>query len=862
MERLAAIITWLRDTIAAQPWLASVQPYVARAPDWALLAAPALIVLLVMSALLRLRRKAARRPKAQTPISALPARTIVAANVSAPVNKPVTVKKATRAKLSTAATAPPTTAASDARATGIPNEGDQDRGVRVFVSSTFLDMQDERDELVGTTFLDLRRQFRERGVELLEVDLRWGVTEQDVTLDVCLREVDRCKPYFIGLLGQRYGTLVTDSELTPELVADFPVLSGAVGRSLTEIEIMQGVLNDPDTAKRALFFERDPAWLDTLDQERRASFEEHSEPARAKLADLKTRISNSVATVHEYKTPKDVGDAVKAALSAALDASFPQADAPDAFTQTHRLHAAYARDRLGPHIGAELYLDRLDEWMSQADAPPLLITGASGGGKSKLLAKWLQARRAKSGNDIMFAHYLGASPDSADPMQLMRRLWEHLNRATGESVDFPSGDPALMEGDPDLMEVASRLAPRIAQANVVAERNDCHILIALDGLDKLTSDSSLRWLPSVLPPRVKLVASSLDGEAKSAALARGWSALEIKPLDAAGQSTFIASTLKLWGKSDLPPARKQRILAHPLAGLPLFLKTVLEELRVSATNAVLDARLVNYLKARAMPDLFAHVLERLEHECGQALVERALSLIEASRAGLEEAEIIAITGATPLAWAKLRNGLGDSLRDQVGRVAFSHDYLSQAVKARYLPTDDKRRAAHLAIADQFEKREPDARQAEELPYQLRTAEAWDRLERLLVDLDRFRSLSMHEYGQLLTYWLSLKAAGRDPETLLARLKHAPSDRDIALAPQSEIDFLLHMPDGRLQGEETYEEGVLRVMTIILGPERVFDIVAGVTGSLELLHALHNCFERQLEDATWVERVRAEIEKRN
>ena len=758
MDWLGRAAGWLRDFLGQQPWLDALAPTLAQTPDWALVAsAPVFVATLLLLVLIMgprgPREPRATRAKAEQMATARP--TVTSPAASAP--KAAALPKQNAA--GRAATHPPNAAPPTARVTGIPADSDQDRGVRVFVSSTFLDMQGERDELVRTTFLDLRRQFRERGVGLLEVDLRWGVTEQDVTLDVCLSEVNRCKPYFIGLLGQRYGTLLTDTELTPELLADFPVLRDGVGRSLTEIEIMQGVLNDPDTAKRALFFERDPAWLDTVGQEQRALFEETTEEARAKLADLKTRIRHSVATVQEYTTPKDVGDAVKAALGAALEESFPEADAPDAFTRTHRLHAAYARDRLGPHIGAELYLDRLDQWISQADAPPLLITGASGGGKSKLIAKWLQAQRAKFSDDIMFAHYLGASSDSADPMQVMRRLWEHLNRATGESVDLPGGDA-------DLTDVTSGLVQRIAQANVFAQRNDCRILIALDGLDKLASESNLRWLPSVLAPGVKLVASSLDGEAKDAALTRGWTVLEINPLDAAGQSAFIASTLKLWGKSDLPPARKQQILAHALAGLPLFLKTVLEELRVSATNAVLDARLGDYLKARTMPDLFEGVLERLERECGQALVARALPLIEASRAGLEETEIIAITGATPLAWAKLRNGLGDSLRDQAGRVAFAHDYLSQAVNAHYLATGDTRRATHLAIADELDNHEPDERQAEELPYQLEKAEAWDRLEALLIDLDRFELLRTRGDAELLSYWLPLKERGRDAEALL------------------------------------------------------------------------------------------------
>ena len=83
------------------------------------------------------------------------------------------------------------------------------REVRVFVSSTFRDMQAERDILVKQVFPELRKLCRSRGVEFVEVDLRWGITEEQAehgeVLPVCLREIELCRPYFIGLLGERYG---------------------------------------------------------------------------------------------------------------------------------------------------------------------------------------------------------------------------------------------------------------------------------------------------------------------------------------------------------------------------------------------------------------------------------------------------------------------------------------------------------------------------------------------------------------------------------------------------------------------------------------------------------------------------------
>jgi hypothetical protein len=67
----------------------------------------------------------------------------------------------------------------------------------------------EHDELMTLARPELRRFCRERQVELVEVDLRWGIAKEQSTrketLKLCLDEIRACRPFFIGLLGERYG---------------------------------------------------------------------------------------------------------------------------------------------------------------------------------------------------------------------------------------------------------------------------------------------------------------------------------------------------------------------------------------------------------------------------------------------------------------------------------------------------------------------------------------------------------------------------------------------------------------------------------------------------------------------------------
>lgn len=102
------------------------------------------------------------------------------------------------------------------------------RELRVFISSTFRDLHEERDVLVRKVFPEIRALCRQRGVVFTDVDLRWGLTDEDIALGqivrTCLEEIDRCRPYFIGITGDTYGYVPTVQEIytDPLLLMEFP----------------------------------------------------------------------------------------------------------------------------------------------------------------------------------------------------------------------------------------------------------------------------------------------------------------------------------------------------------------------------------------------------------------------------------------------------------------------------------------------------------------------------------------------------------------------------------------------------------------------------------------------------------------
>ena len=132
--------------------------------------------------------------------------------------------------------------------------------IRVFISSTFRDMHAERDHLVKRVFPALRERFQKYRIHLVDVDLRWGITEEesekDQVLDLCLQQIDECRPFFVGILGQRYGWVPTT--FTEEAANKYGWVQYHTGKSVTELEIVHGVLNDPEMHGHGMFFFRDP----------------------------------------------------------------------------------------------------------------------------------------------------------------------------------------------------------------------------------------------------------------------------------------------------------------------------------------------------------------------------------------------------------------------------------------------------------------------------------------------------------------------------------------------------------------------------------------------------------------------------
>lgn len=668
---------------------------------------------------------------------------------------------------------------------------DRERELRVFISSTFRDMHAERDELVKRVFPQIRKLCEERDVVWSEVDLRWGVTDEQkaegATLPLCLAEIDKCRPYFIGLLGERYGWV--PDEFSPAAIDRAPWLTDRLGSSVTELEILHGVLNDPAKSKRAYFYFRDPAfakrsghdpsiYLERPTETEIASLgpdaaEKLAESRRRKLTELKTRIQASGCRVRDgYGDQAVLGDLVLRDLTDLIERLFPKEHRRSELDTEARAQEAYVRSRTRTLVSRPKQSEKLRQFLYGSDRG-LVVSGSAGAGKSMTLAElfaglnvrndwgrlaWLRRiagawRDVAAGRPLVIGHFVGASPNSADWKVLVKRILGETRRRYLVPLRIPD-DPF------DLRTALATWLPRLPGKAIL-------ILDGLDQLEDVEEALDLTWLPDPLPANVKIVASASEGKTIEVLRRRKWSESAIAPLNVEERQEFVTAYLQRFGK-ELGPARRARICNAPAAGDPLFLAALLEELRLFGMHEALDQKIGVYVASRDSDELYAKLLDRYERDYERdrpGLVRDVMSLLSSARRGLTESDLLALLGEgnqplprlylTPLLLAVERLLIGRS-----GALAIANDPLRRAVRRKFLASPQDQLRAHRRLAAHFRNEPLSQRVVDELLWQQKRGEEWERLKETLVDFEAL-DLLMERTGaerqyDLFACWRSLE----------------------------------------------------------------------------------------------------------
>lgn len=200
--------------------------------------------------------------------------------------------------------------------------------IKLFISSTFMDMHEDRDYLNHFVFPLISSYCQDRYINFIPVDLRWGITEEEskngLVVNSCLSEINDCRPFFIGILGGRYGWCPNKDEvkiIDRNLIKDEEWIMSCVkeGLSVTEIEIRYAALRNMDISHAAFFLRN----CDVTHPE--SYYEVPGTEAEAKLHALKQKIkSQDKYKYYQYSTPSELGEFIIREIIHFIDTEFPE----------------------------------------------------------------------------------------------------------------------------------------------------------------------------------------------------------------------------------------------------------------------------------------------------------------------------------------------------------------------------------------------------------------------------------------------------------------------------------------------------------------------------------------------------------
>ena len=617
----------------------------------------------------------------------------------------------------------------------------EDRRILIFLSSTFSDMQEERNKLTDT-FVKLKIKAAQRNVALSLLDLRWGVTDEEArsgkVLSVCLNEIEHSHPFFIGLLGNRYGHASKPSVFTknPELLERYPWLKAdiAAERSITEIEMLYGALRHLDHPVEAAFYIKQTSNPD-------------DNPKQTALK--KTVHSQKQYPVEDYTDVAGLCALVEQHVCSMLDRYFPDGECTP-LERERTAQRAYINSRHSHFVGREKELEHLDTF-ARSTSTHLVITGDSGMGKSALLANWIRHNENRNDFNLVY-HFVGNSFAGNNYESVLRHLCDEIY------------DIYHIEKDLNRQEKPEEEAQRLVSELISYKKP---LVVVIDGINQIMAQKDeklLLWLPAA-NGKVKFIFTTLRDDPTMQAFERlGYEVRTLEALTDDQRKQFAIEYLEQVGKH-LNEDQLQRTIDDQENRNTLVLRTLLDELICFGLYEQLKNRIDYYLSANSIPDFFDRVLKRMEddYDNGQDLVSHSLRLIALSEHGMNEEELLAITGFRQMDWHLFYCAFFNHVVVKGGLLTFSHQYVVDAVAKRYAIGDSKTNAPYRQeIVKYFSANSTDdeiqrQRCISELAHQYYHLEDWPNLHKVLLSFEAFDYFDSTDEVLLAKYWRVLIA---------------------------------------------------------------------------------------------------------
>ncbi len=625
----------------------------------------------------------------------------------------------------------------------------------LFISSTFSDMMAERDVLRDYVFPELAERLRARRIHLEPIDLRWGVETTDkkeqeekelLVLKVCLDEIDRCKPFLIGLIGDRYGWVPPEARMkAAEKEKGFT--SKIKDKSITALEIEYGVLTDEAQLHRSRFYFREPLAYENMPLEMVKEYCDICNPefdknfAEKRLSAYKETIIEKAGKerVYRYKAEWDVtnkkvtglDDFKKKVLEdiwAELDAQTKELEKTRSQTwqeEEQFFLEEFIEERVIGFSGREDVINNLMEFAHSApgiDNCGLCVTSESGGGKSALFAKLYKELQKE--NAFILAHAAGISLRS-NSLENMLLIWidglaQHLKIDTAEQLKGKSKFD-------DFVKLFAELISRAAVKSRVIVLVD-----ALNQFERTTHAKYVNWLPELLPLNAKFIFTAIPGEETgNLAKRQGIRVEELKAVTMADAEKIIHAICKRYHKTlnkevvevILCKIEKNESYAYRN---PLWLNMAVDEFllldeddfaAMKSYKGTPEEKLKQLLviTAKEMPadieGMYGYLFTKAGARFGKEFIDAVLRYLAVTRYGLRESDLEAlINNYTTEKWSNLKfAALRRYLRAHIVRKGeeelwdFRHVQVRASINKSRLGAPEQQKTTHQQIAAYLEK---------------------------------------------------------------------------------------------------------------------------------------------------------------
>lgn len=374
---------------------------------------------------------------------------------------------------------------------------------RFFISSTFKDMQAERDILRKEIFPEIEIYAQKYGVYISLVDLRWGIQTEDCESDdeasfkifkTCFEEIDDAKPFFIGLLGQRYGWIPDISKLSLGLDTKYRDYLKYNGKSITEAEMLYAIEKFGKDNNLTFIYGFRTIKSD-LSEEQKSIYLSDSKEDLERINDLKNRLEKfSPESCFEYDSYieceqlnlQDFTTKMKKHLISLLDKLNENENNSNPIDDSLKFQLSNIEYEHTLFGGRKNELSDIDNFIS-GDKKLLAIKGVSGIGKSSLL-KEIIYKKYSDNQKVLFS-LLGYDDQTKDVRYILRLLYYQAKNYLSEKIDSNILNIDYVEEN--YYSLVNELAFDIEKLS----RNN-RVYIFLDGLDQLdlSNESLLSFL--------------------------------------------------------------------------------------------------------------------------------------------------------------------------------------------------------------------------------------------------------------------------------------------------------------------------------------------------------------------------------